>query len=135
VGTPWVHQQGLRRVGTDCIGLIVGVGKALGVAEAYAFAADNEVRGYGPEPNVKMLIAACERYLDPGIENRPGDIVLMAYDKPRPMHFGILTGPDPHTGQQRMIHGWAYARRVVEHGIDAVWAQRIVRTFSYRGLA
>ena len=31
IGTPWVHNQSVKGIGTDCVGLILGIGKEYGV--------------------------------------------------------------------------------------------------------
>ena len=47
-----------------------------------------------------------------------------------PQHFGFLSAVQP----DYMIHAYAGARRVVEHGIDHVWQRRIVRAYALRGV-
>lgn len=126
LGTRWQHQASQRGIGSDCIGLVVGVGRELGIPEAYAFAQDLEVKGYGREPDPRMLLAACSRYLDPCRNPVPGDILLFRF-KTEPQHFALISAPD------YMIHAFANARRVVENRIDDAW--RIVRAYSYRGIA
>lgn len=128
IGTPWKHQASLRGIGTDCIGLIVGVARELGIHGAKEFAADTEIAGYGREPKPDMLEAACDRYLDPCADPKPGDILLLKFTA-EPQHFAIISQPD------YMIHAYAQARKVVENRIDDVWRSRIVRAYSYRGLA
>lgn len=130
-GTRWAHQASLRGVGTDCIGLIVGVARDCGIAEAGRWATDPASQGYGRAPDPAMLLAACERYLDPVAIAAVGDILLMRF-KPElpPQHFAILSALDPST----IIHAYSGARRVVEHRLDALWAGRVVGAYRYRGV-
>lgn len=128
IGTRWNHQASKRGVGTDCIGLVVGVARELGIPEAAGFDASSEIRGYGREPDPAMLLRACDAFLEPCAAPVPGDILLLRF-KSEPQHFAIMSGPD------YMIHAWAQARKVVENRIDALWRSRIVRAYSYRGIA
>ncbi len=131
IGTPWHHQASLRGVGSDCIGLISGVAKELGMPEAAAFETDPEIRGYGKDPVPHLLLAACARYLDPVDVRaaRMGDIFLMRFKEPR--HFAMLTCRAP----EQIIHAYAQMRKVTETGLDAVWRGRIVSAWRYRGVS
>jgi NlpC/P60 family putative phage cell wall peptidase len=128
LSTRWQHQASLKGVGTDCIGLIVGVARTLGIPEAAQFDACAEIKGYGREPEPGMLLRACSAFLTPCRAPIAGDILLMRFVA-EPQHFGIISAPD------YMIHAYAQARRVVENRIDAVWRDRIVGAYSYRGIA
>lgn len=127
LGTRWHHQASLRGVGTDCIGLIVGVARALGIKEAAQFDACDWIAGYGREPDPEMLRRACSVFLVPCRTPCPGDILLLRF-LGEPQHFALVSAPD------YMIHAYAQARRVVENRIDDVWGGRIVGAYSYRGL-
>jgi NlpC/P60 family putative phage cell wall peptidase len=127
LGTRWHHQASRKGVGCDCIGLIAGVARELGVPEAAQFQRDTRFRGYGRTPEPKMLRAAIAEYLDPAAEEIPGDILLMRFDA-EPQHFGFLSSPD------YMIHAYAQARKVVENRIDDTWRRRIVGAYRFRGL-
>ncbi len=132
VGTPFQHAAYLKGIATDCIGLIVGVGLAVKVAEARAWLADPEFRGYTPTPNVPKLRKAAARYLDPikPWELRLGDIPLLSFFG-EPMHFAIVSCESP----RMMIHGYSLVGKVCENGIDAKWTRRIVGAYRYRGVA
>lgn len=126
--TRWCHQASARGVGSDCIGLVAGVARELGIEGAQLFYIDNAIRGYGREPNPAMLLSACDRYLDPCADPKPGDILLLRFNAD-PQHFALVSAPN------YMIHAYAQARKVVENRIDNVWRSRIVRAYSYRGIA
>jgi NlpC/P60 family putative phage cell wall peptidase len=132
VGTRWHHQASSKGVGADCIGLVVGVARELGIYGAEEFAADPTIRGYGREPDPTMLLAACSRYLEPIHlpEARVGDILLLRFAS-EPQHFALISQTNP----DYMLHAYAQARRIVENRIDAVWRSRIVRAYGYRGIS
>lgn len=132
LGTTWQHQACLKGVACDCIGLVVGVAKELGLPEALAWLSDAEFRGYSPLPNVDKLQRACAKYLEriPVNAMELGDIPLMTFAK-EPMHFGIISQVYP---RWLMVHAYATIGYVVENGIDAKWQRRIVGAYRYRGL-
>jgi hypothetical protein len=47
-----------------------------------------------------------------------------------PQHFALLVQDEP----PRIIHAYAQARRVTEHGLDHTWTSRIVRAYRFRGI-
>jgi hypothetical protein len=58
LGTPWRHQGRLKGVAMDCGGLILGVGRDLGLL-------DFDTRAYGRIPDGRLLRAVCEQHLVP----------------------------------------------------------------------
>lgn len=124
IGTPHIHQACLKGIGCDCIGLIAGVGRALGFASAEQYLASG-YRCYGRSPDVALLLLACSAFLEPVTERQLGDIVLMSFAR-SPQHFGILSAAD------QVIHAYAGIGRVVEHRIDPKWSRRVVRAYRYR---
>ena len=56
LGTPWRHQGRLKGVAVDCGGLILGVGRELGLL-------DFDTRAYGRIPDGQQLRALCEQHL------------------------------------------------------------------------
>lgn len=116
-------------VGTDCIGLIVGVAEACGVIEAAAWRADPASRGYGREPVPETLLEQCDKFLDRiAIEStRLGDVLLFTI-RGRPMHFGIIS----REGPRYIVHAYITMMRVVEHRLDVNWARRATRAYRFR---
>jgi len=131
MGTPFHHGQALKGVGCDCIGLVVGVASALGVAEVPAWLADARFRGYARQPEPKRLLAACSEYLDelPLECVQLGDILQYTFAK-EPMHFAIVSRTEP----RYVIHGYQRAGAVVENGATATF-WRLMRAYSFRGVA
>jgi NlpC/P60 family putative phage cell wall peptidase len=132
VGTPWMHQASRKGLATDCIGLVVGVARALGVKEAADYDAAIDVRGYGRQPDPAALLAATDKYLqriEIG-EATLGDIFLLRFEFD-PMHFAILSRLYP----TYIIHALEMRGAVVEHRVDNVWHSRIMRAYRYREAA
>lgn len=132
VGTPFVHQGALKHVGTDCIGLIAGVGLALGVPEAAAWQRDQRFRGYGRLPKPDDLLDACRLYLDRLYLSQValGDILLFTFVK-EPMHFGIVSAEVP----RYVIHAYEPREAVIENSLGGKWQRRVIGAYRYRGKA
>ena len=123
LGTPWTHQGRLKNVGVDCGGLIIGVGKELGLL-------DFDTSAYGRIPDGQKLRALCEQHLlnKPVTDILPGDVLLMRFTR-HPQHLAIVGDcGDPFS----LIHAYADAGRCVEHGADPKWRRRIVATYSFK---
>lgn len=119
IGTPYRHQASMKGAGTDCLGLVRGIWRAL----------------YGPEPETppaytpdwaerhgeEAMLRAARRYLlalEPG-EALPGDVLLFRIRSGSPVkHCAILSGPD------RMIHAWQ-GRSVCESALCPWWRRRL----------
>lgn len=126
--TPWHHQARGRGAdqGVDCIGLIVGVGRALGMI-------DRDCTTYGVRPDGRTLIAEFERTLDPIPRDDMGlgDVPVFWLEREdRPQHVGIVT--DRHG--LGLIHTYQGVGRVVEHALNRAWAKRIHSVWRMRGV-
>ena len=123
LGTPWRHQGRLRGVAVDCAGLVVGVGRELGLL---AF----DTRAYGRLPDGQRLRALCDAHLDPkpvaGIA--PGDVLLLRFTR-HPQHLALA---GDRGAPFSLIHAYAEAGACVEHGADAKWLRRIVAAYSFK---
>lgn len=133
IGTRWQHQATLKGVACDCRGLVVSVACKLKLPYSDEAARDPALRNYGRDPNPKVLIASCEKYMDrvlPKTAMRLGDVLVMSYETDEPRHFAVLSRRAP----DYIIHAYAQRREVVENILDARWRNRIVAVFSYRGV-
>jgi NlpC/P60 family putative phage cell wall peptidase len=128
IGTPWKHQASVKGVGCDCIGLIRGIARAVGLTDPFVTGEAARFAGYGRTPDADLLLEACGDYLDPG-QGALGDILVMRFEK-EPQHFALISCLAP----RRIIHAYAQARKVAENGMDRLWLSRIVRTYSFRGI-
>jgi NlpC/P60 family putative phage cell wall peptidase len=131
LNTSWLHQASVKGVGCDCIGLVAGVARELGIDGAADYDAAIEVRGYGRSPDPEMLTAAADRFLVRIADDaaKPGDILVMRFTQD-PQHFALIAAVYPW----RILHAYAQARRVVEHALDNVWRARVMRAYRYRGI-
>jgi NlpC/P60 family putative phage cell wall peptidase len=131
LGTPFHHQARLKKVGCDCLGLIVGVVDELELKDknGVKLAAYDEVT-YSKEPDGEYLIQKLVDVLAeiPVEEMRAGDLALFKV-RANPQHLAILTDYEGGIG---MIHSFAPARRVVEHRLDDDWRARIVKVFRWQ---
>jgi cell wall-associated NlpC family hydrolase len=118
LGVRYKH-QGRTAFGLDCLGLVVRVAHDLGLS-------NDDNTDYGPVPDGRRLMAEMDARLDRVAVGKPGDVLLMRFDK-NPQHLAIMT-------DKGIIHSYAEARRVVEHGLHSEWSDRIVRTYSFKGI-
>ena len=137
IGTPHMHQQMRKHEGCDCIGLIRGVYRALGLTMCptkVEAAAGRFNTGYARVPDGVTFKAYCDHFMVhvAQAEMQPGDVIIMRYDKD-PQHAAILA--DYRHGGLSMIHAMqSPRRRVAEHRLDPTWRRRIVAAYSIPGV-
>ncbi|WP_121061878.1 peptidase [Chachezhania antarctica] len=127
MGTPYRHQAARKGAGTDCLGLIRGLWRAL-----YGFEPE-QVPAYSwdwSEPQgEERLWAAAARHLVPAHGPiAPGQVVLFRMRSDAvAKHLGILSAgdPDPH-----FIHAYAHMG-VVESALASPWRRRIAARFDF----
>lgn len=131
IGTKWMHQQRLKGVATDCIGLIGGVALELGIEGAREWADDPDLHTYGQTPDPHLLLQGADRFLDQITlqEVGLGDVLVMAF-KRLPQHFAIVSQVSP----MYLVHAYQSVGRVVENGAKIARA-RVLRAYKYRGIA
>ena len=119
IGTPFQH-QGRTPCGIDCVGLIINVGRDLG-------ATTFDVRGYGPQPDPRVIQAACAEHLRRSDSpDADGTILLFRWLRV-PQHFGIkVPGGFVHVyqpdGQCRLTP------------FSAKWRARVFSQYDYPGV-
>ena len=108
LGTPFHHQGRVRGVGVDCVGLVIGVARELGlVPDGF------DVTGYVRQPDgtsFTRLAGAHMRRIE-SWDMQPGDVVAVTFDH-HPQHMGIL-GAYLHGGLS-IIHAASAHGKVVE---------------------
>lgn len=123
IGTPYQHQARCFGVGVDCAGLIVEVGRALGLV-------DFDYTDYGQIPHQGMLRRICdERFLRVD-DIEPGAILLMGFS-PGPsteQHLAI------YTENGTIVHAYSHARACVEHRYSSLWRARTRQFYRYAGV-
>ena len=110
LGVPFKH-QGRTRYGVDCVGFVEVLAKTCGLLPPDY----DEPHDYGRRAG-NGVIAALERHTA-GRTKRivPGVLVAIAWPRePYASHVALCTGPT-------LIHAYARAGKVVEHGYRAPW--------------
>lgn len=134
LGTPFHHQARLKRVGCDCLGLIIGVVDELGLKDKHGqpLAGYDEIT-YSKEPDGVYLTQKIAALLDEVSTDQAqaGDLALFVMGD-NPQHLAILTDYENALG---MIHCYAQARRVVEHRLDDDWKKRLTKVFRWHQLS
>lgn len=135
IGTPFVHQADRKGIGCDCIGLVRGVGVALGIFPPDV-TISRELRpflNYGRAPDGRLL-PACRKFLDQisFADVLPGDILIFRVLDKHAQHAGIVTEIQPLT----MVHSYSKTRVMacIEQTVDAFWRSRVAGAFRYRGV-
>jgi len=125
VGTPFLHQGRVKGRGVDCVGLVIGVARELGLAEYKEIA-------YGRQPDTNVMRGQLEHYLEKIhlSEVKAGDIYWMRFTYP--MHTAIASDID---GDRGIIHSYSQIGKCIEHRLDSVWESRIAACYRYKGLS
>jgi len=130
VGTPYHHQARLNGVGVDCVGVVIGVARELGIV-----ASDFDVSAYPRMPDGKSLMGLAELHMRRSDEPiQPGQVIVVAFDTD-PQHMGIVG--DYRHGGLSIIHAAAIARpgRVIETRLMFSRSMRFVAAFDLPGVA
>lgn len=124
----WVHQGRHKTRGIDCAGLIVLVGRELGILGPEADASGYQRRTQGREFLEHFRRNLIEREV---FDARPGDIMIFR-DDVFPCHSAIVGLKD---GQLTIIHAHMLRRKTVEEYMSqGDWMSRRVACFEYPGL-
>lgn len=128
IGTPYRHQCSVKGAGTDCLGLIRGVWRAVLGREPMEIPAYTQ--DWSEPSGQENLWNDAARYL---IEKRPdsaqpGDVLLFRMREGAvAKHLGILGHTAPH---ETFIHAYS-GHGVVESSLSAPWARRVVAVFAF----
>ena len=125
IGTPFHHQASTLGAGTDCLGLIRGIWRALYETEP------ESIPPYAPDwaeatGRETLLEAACRNLVECASDQpRPGDVLLFRFKPNGPVrHCAILSNAE------QMIHAWSgYA--VAEVPFDLAWQRRLSHVFRF----
>jgi len=121
IDTPYQHQGRLRGVACDCIGLVIGTARGVGLHVP-------EIPAYGKRPD-GTLRAGLDANLVPVplAKARGGDVVLFAWQSV-PVHVGILTDAD------HVLHAYLPNRRVVLQRLDDKTWRYLVAAYTVPGI-
>ena len=122
---PFLHQGRTRR-GIDCVGLPDVVSANV---EGGPLTERRAPVNYGRLPRPDKMLVLLDDYLIriPMAEALPGDMVYMI-NQITPQHLAMVTDIG-------IIHAYAQAGKVVEHGMDIFWRDTRVAAFRYPKLA
>lgn len=127
IGTPYVHQASVLGVGTDCLGLLRGVWRAVRGEEPEVV--PPYTRDWAEYEGREDLMAAARRWLSPcGAEIREGDVLLFRMREGAvAKHLGIVS----RTGAaMAFIHAYT-GHGVVESPLSEPWLRRVAARFSF----
>lgn len=119
IGTPFLHQGRIKGQGVDCVGLIMGVAKAVGLPGVDQVLQDPRSHVYKERPAAGQLLKRLHSLLRqiPRDGARPGDMLCL-WVADNPQHVLLLSY------QRHVIHATSEKERVVEHLIPHHWWRR-----------
>ena len=119
LGVPWRHQGRDRKLGIDCVGLLVLVAQDLGLEYM-------DKNNYTMRPVPAEMIAVLDACCDRVEVAEEGDIMaFFCIGDGWPQHVAIKT----RTG---MVHATRGARVVVHEAIDEEWMNKFEGAWRYR---
>lgn len=122
-----------KGVGADCVGVLAGIAKNLGIFDASLYMRDPLLRGYGRDADPEKLLLACDTYLERTDKAlKKGRVLFLRVPLAvYPQHFALVSCEEP----LRMIHAMAtHPKAVAEVGIDRSTIMRVVRVFKFKGV-
>lgn len=128
LGTPFHHQARLKGVGCDCVGLVIGVARALALVPP-AF----DVPPYPRAPDGTSLLALTDAHMTrlPQDAMQPGDVVVVAFDR-EPQHLGVVG--DYRHGGLSIIHAHSVHGSVIETRLFFSRSLRFVAAYQLPGV-
>ena len=122
IDTPFLHAGRVKGVGVDCVGVLAGAGKAVGIL-------DYDNVNYSPKiVDSALLVTELSRFADmtPIKDRKPGDILLLSIHG-NAQHTGVLV--TPHT----FVHAYASAGKVCESNLEPHFIRSLVAVFRIKG--
>lgn len=119
LGTPFGHRGRTFGKACDCVGLLFGVARGLGLP-------CREMLDYAANPHPRAM----QEELQDQMESIPirsaslGDVYHMAWGR-YPQHVAIITDVG-------IIHSWKGVGKVVEHPLDDIWRGRVRGAYRFR---
>jgi len=122
IGTPYHHQQSVRRAGVDCLGLIRGVWRDVCGEETEPVPNYSSSWKRGGED---ILLDALHRHLDFTNGLDLGCVLAFRYRPNQPVtHLGILTTPTT------MVHAY-HGRGALEVPVSNFWRRKLDSAFEF----
>lgn len=120
IDTPFKHNQSVKGIGADCVGVVRGIGHACGIQFA------DVPKSYSRRPD-GQLPCYLGRHLVTVSEPLPGDVLLIAFTD-EPSHVALFIGND------EIVHAYAKVRRCIRQSMKG-WETRIRAVYSFRELS
>lgn len=118
IDTPYQHQGRIKGIACDCIGLIIGVRKALGLR-------NYDIDGYNRFGKGVEILSECDRNLIPVENASHGDILVFTIRR-YPTHLAFLATDGSYP---TIIHAYQNIKAVKEHALGH-WEKLIVGKYS-----
>lgn len=128
IGTPYLHQNCVRGAGTDCLGLLRGVWRALFGSEPEAVPA--YTADWSEPSREEVLMAAARRWLTEKSSDGAavGDVLLFRMrDGSVAKHLGLQSELGTHP---RFIHAYT-GHGVIETSLSSPWRRRVAARFAF----
>lgn len=128
LGTPYLHQASVRGAGTDCLGLLRGVWRAILGDEPEMVPVYTD--DWAEPSKDEVLLVAAQRWLreKPGQVPAVGDVLLFRMREGSiAKHLGFQSETGPHP---RFIHAYT-GHGVIESSLSAPWERRIAARFAF----
>lgn len=125
IGTPYHHQQAVKNIGCDCLGLVRGIYVELYNKPVQAITPYS--KDWAEQSGEETLINAAKLHLKQATIStmQPGDVIIFRFRKWMvAKHTAILTAPD------KMIHAIEGAK-VEEVHLGKWWRRHIASVFSF----
>lgn len=122
IGTPFVHQGRVPKIGIDCAGVVICALKELGL-DFY------DLNNYNMRPSQDDVLSKIieNGFSDVSINDmKKGDLLLMSYDG-NIQHIAVVSETNP----VYIIHA-VTNKKVIEHRLDEVWKNRVKRVFRFK---
>lgn len=134
IDTPYHHEGRQRGASCDCIGLVIGVARGLGLA----CPSDRDLPRYTRWPHDHIAERTASALMEVATEGSieaaaSGQVGLFWWRDPgHGQHFCIFGEVG---GRRTMIHAYYGIGKVTEAGISAFWRKRLLRVYDYREIA
>lgn len=128
IGTPYLHQASLRGAGTDCLGLLRGVWRA--VIGVEPMPVPSYTMDWSEPTGEEAMLHSARRWLEelPDGASEPGDVLLFRMRQGCvAKHVGIVAETGDHP---TFIHAYT-GHGVVESALSAPWARRVAGRFAF----
>lgn len=134
IGTPWQHQGRRKRIGVDCLGMVIESLRAVGAIGPEYDLSDWTRTDYARNPRGEELLAAIRRHCQRLAGPLPGSLLVFRFGNAY-RHVGLYLG---EAGQgARLLHadGSLSVQRVVEVGYSGNWPRFTEGAYALPGIA